>query len=292
MRRQQLIGASIVCCVIFLIVAVTIALPRCGAGEEQGVEAFRLDTLLADSLEQAWQDAHPPYQKPAKPVYKRPYVRDTVPLLMQPFDPNTADSLTLLQLGLRPWQVRNMLRYRAKGGVYRLPEDLKKLYGMTDSMFAALQPWIQITSLPADSLVQPVKLGHEKRDTVLNLNTADTASLQFIRGIGPTMARRIVQYRDRLGGYASVSQLSEIKGLADSVQACFVVEPAALRLIYVNSATLSVLVRHPYISYEQAKQLADLHRRLTIRDESVLLKRGIFSPEELARLRPYLSFDK
>lgn len=267
-----------------------VVVPRCSShAEQEEISAFQMDTLLADSLEQAWQAEHPRYQRQPRKVYAS-YRKDTIEILLQKFDPNTADSLTLLHLGLRPWQVKNMLRYRAKGGVYRQPEDMKKLYGMTDSMYLILEPWIEIMPVPTDSVIVPIRLGHEKRDTILNLNTADTASLQFIRGIGPTMARRIVQYRERLGGYVSVSQLAEINGLADSVQVHFVVEPVDVRLIYINMASVSMLVRHPYISYEQAKQLEELHRRRTIRDEEDLLKRGIFTHEEVERLRPYISF--
>ena len=68
--------------------------------------------------------------------------RDTIEIRMQIFDPNTADSSTLVHLGLKPWQAKNMLKYRAKGGRYRKAEDLKKLYGMTDSMYQALTPYI------------------------------------------------------------------------------------------------------------------------------------------------------
>ena len=37
------------------------------------------------------------------------------------FDPNTADSTMLLRLGLSPWQVRNIYKYRARGGRYHRP---------------------------------------------------------------------------------------------------------------------------------------------------------------------------
>ena len=56
------------------------------------------------------------------------------------FDPNTADSTQLLRLGLQPWQVRNIYKYRASGGIYRKPEDFARLYGLTVKQYRELQP--------------------------------------------------------------------------------------------------------------------------------------------------------
>ena len=70
------------------------------------------------------------------------------------FDPNTADSSQLLRLGLQPWQVRNIYRYRAKGGIYRRKEDFARLYGLTVKDYRRLEPYIRISAdyQPAASL--------------------------------------------------------------------------------------------------------------------------------------------
>jgi DNA uptake protein ComE-like DNA-binding protein len=72
------------------------------------------------------------------------------------FDPNTADSTQLLRLGLQPWQVRNIYKYRAKGGVYRKKEDFARLYGLTVKDYRRLEPYIRISSdyLPAATLLK------------------------------------------------------------------------------------------------------------------------------------------
>ena len=72
------------------------------------------------------------------------------------FDPNTADSTQLLRLGLQPWQVRNIYKYRAHGGVYRQPSDFARLYGLTQKQFLELAPYIRISSdyRPAAELVR------------------------------------------------------------------------------------------------------------------------------------------
>ena len=61
-----------------------------------------------------------------------------------PFDPNTADSLQLSRLGLAPYQIRNIYRYRAKGGVFRSPQSFAKVYGLTRKQYRDLEPYITI----------------------------------------------------------------------------------------------------------------------------------------------------
>ena len=119
-----------------------------------------------------------------------------------PFDPNTADSNQLLRLGLQPWQVRNIYKYRAAGGIYRKPLDFAKLYGLTVKQYRELEPYIRISSdyLPASTLVKeerqerdtlkyPIKL---KETETLLLNEADTNALRKVPGIGSAFARAIV----------------------------------------------------------------------------------------------------
>ena len=76
------------------------------------------------------------------------------------FDPNTADSTQLLRLGLQPWQVKNIYKYRAAGGIYREPLDFAKVYGLTVKQYRELEPYIRISSdyLPASTLVKTREL--------------------------------------------------------------------------------------------------------------------------------------
>ena len=108
------------------------------------------------------------------------------------FDPNTADSTELLRLGLHYWQVRNIYKYRAAGGVYRRPADFARLYGLTRKQYRELEPYIHISSdyAPAAGLFAEER--HERRDTThryptklkvgeqLDLNLSDTTALQRV----------------------------------------------------------------------------------------------------------------
>jgi competence ComEA-like helix-hairpin-helix protein len=230
--------------------------------------------------------------------------RDTIAIRMEVFDPNTADSSTLVHLGFKPWQAKNMIKYRAAGGKYRKPEDLKKLYGMTDSMYQALTPYIyiareEVDSVAVDSLRKDSlpRWEEENKDTILNLRTADTVELKMIHGIGSYRARQIVRYREQLGGFVSVEQVLEAKGMenvdADSLLAHFWIDSVKIEPMNVNSVGVQRLSRHPYLRFEQAQAIYEL-RRKKIRLDSIQQLQQIecISAETLEKIAPYLNFDK
>ena len=238
------------------------------------------------------------------------YTYDTIRICLRPFDPNTADSTTLLQLGLKRWQVRNLLKYRAAGGTYRKSSDLRRLYGMTDSMYLALEPYICIDTLRfarrdtirRDSI--PLKYKSLKKDTIIELNSADTLSLQYIRGIGSGIAKQIVRYREQLGGYYSAEQIRDIARLReydrdtliyftfDSVLPHLTACADSIRPVPVNHSSVQRLQHHPYLRFEQAKALYTLRRnRFKLKSIDELRSLPEFTEQDLERLKWYLSFE-
>ena len=230
------------------------------------------------------------------------------------FDPNTADSTQLLRLGLQPWQVRNIYKYRAAGGIYRQPEDFARLYGLTVKQYRELEPYIRISNdyRPASTLVGKRNQGERSLDSVKNhpsaplvhpypkkigegehvvLNTADTTALKAVPGIGSYFARKIVQYGQRLGGYVSIDQLDEIENFPQEAKRFLVIEQAQPQKLNVNSLSLDELKRHPYINFYQAKAITD-YRRLhgPLKSLNDLRLSKDFPPEAIARLLPYVAY--
>lgn len=307
LTREQWLGVAI----LIVLVGVTLfCLHRFQPRQDESISSVN-DSILSDfARHQALQDSL------WKVSMKKKYQRDTIAIDMQLFDPNTADSSTLVHLGLKTWQVSNMLKYRAKNGRYRKAEDLKKVYGMTDSMYQSLLPYIQIDTLAVARHRDSIRRSYydtvvvdtipryvsPKRDTLLNLRTADTTELKLIRGIGSYRAQQIVRYREQLGGFSSVEQLREIKALqpllsdsvaADSLLTHFWLDSVKINPLYVNGARVEVLQRHPYLSFTQAKSIYELRRRKVHLDSIQQLEQlDCFTAEELQRLRPYLSFKK
>ncbi len=218
-----------------------------------------------------------------------------------PFDPNTADSTQLLRLGLQPWQVRNIYKYRAHGGIYRSKKDFARTYGMTVKQYRELEPYITISKdyRPAstlfaketherDTLRFPVKLKEGER---VELNTLDTLQLRKVPGIGSYYAREIVRRGQRLGGYYSVDQLDEIDGFPQDAKKYFAVNTAAVHKLNINKLTLQQLRRHPYLNYYQAKAIADyrrLHGNIKSMDELRFCKD--FTEAAISRLQHYVEY--
>jgi DNA uptake protein ComE-like DNA-binding protein len=221
-----------------------------------------------------------------------------------PFDPNTADSTQLLRLGLQPWQVRNIYKYRAAGGVYRQPRDFARLYGLTLKQYRRLEPYIRIKEedMPAeryfykyepieerDTMKYPIKLQAEER---IVLNRADTAQLRKVPGIGPYFARKIVEYRERLGGYYRVQQLLEIEDFPETAVDFFIIpDDTQLRKLNINRLSLNELKRHPYLNFYQARAIVDyrrLHGTIQSLDQLSLLRD--FPREAIERLTPYVEY--
>ena len=221
------------------------------------------------------------------------------------FDPNTADSTQLLRLGLQRWQVNNIYRYRARGGVFQRKEDFARVYGLTQGQYRRLEPYINIAPdyRPASELVNDnSRKPAVERDTLryprklkvgetIVLNTADTTLLKRVPGVGSYYANRVVQYGKRLGGYASVSQLLEIKGFPQDALPYFRIENAQVKRINLNKATVSQMQQHPYINFYQARAITD-YRRLhgPLKSLNDLSLHPDFPPEAITRLLPYVEF--
>lgn len=292
---------------VILVIGTLIAVKRLRPQEDVEVGWSNDSTKMEFVAYQVRQDSI------RKAQWKKTYKRDTIAIRLQVFDPNTADSSTLVHLGFKPWQAKNLLKYRAKGGRYRKPEDLKRLYGMTDSMYQILQPYIQIVRTEVDSLRMDSmgrdslwrdttrydsmpKWQHVKKDTILNLRTADTTELKLIRGVGSYRAKQIVRYRDALGGFVRVEQLREVEGMelvADSVMKHFVLDSANVKQLNVNSMGVRQLSRHPYLRFEDAKAIYELRRRKVKLDSiEQLYELETMSEETIKKVAPYLNFDK
>ena len=224
------------------------------------------------------------------------------------FDPNTVDSLTLIQFGIKAWKVKNFLHYRAAGKVFRSAEDIGDTYGWTAEDVQRLTPYVSVGTAyqkrketprfeerkeHKEEGARPVETKKFYTLTKVDVNEADTAMLRRIPGIGEKISVAIVRYRQRLGGFHSVEQLREISIVSPELLEWFTVSSsAAVQKIHLNKASFQVLNSHPYISYEQTKALLQYIRLYgKVKDEETLLATGIFTKEEMEKLRPYIVYE-
>lgn len=253
-------------------------------------------------------------------TYERQYASPKVHLA--DFDPNAADSVELRSLGLPSFLVRRIINYRIKGGVFKTADDFSRIYGLSEQQFERLKPYIVIReqsiekmlgkeaylsmdrktvsknkNLSYDSLKyrvyrQDSSLIKYPEGTVLDLNTVDTMQLKHVPGIGSGLARMIVSYRNKLGGYSSVNQLQEIGYIDTTINKWFHLVEPIYRPLRVNHANLDQLRNHPYMNFYKARTILEFRRkRGKIKGLSQLSMFQEFTEKDLQRLKPYLNFE-
>ena len=283
---------------IALLLTVIIIVPERPVSEEPAV--FSRDSLVLKNFESEVLSRTKKRSESRRPKE----MGKTVDLFF--FDPNLADSIELSRLGLSSFVVRNVLKYRAKGGRFSSPESFSRIYGLAEDKFKDLKPYIRI----AGSFAQKPQLvktdshvpAAEKRDsvrvfkypegTLVDVNLADTVELKKIPGIGSGISRAIVGYRHRLGGFYALEQLEEISYVTPELLKWFKIGTVPIRKLAVNRASLDELRAHPYLNFYQAKVIVE-HRRKRgeIKSLSQLSLYEEFTEKDLSRLSAYVSFD-
>ena len=224
------------------------------------------------------------------------------------FDPNKLDSTGFIRLGIPPYLVANILKYRSKGGVFRKPEDFCKIYGMKETLCTELTPYIFIEKeLKTNGLFsedrKSIHAVAEKKEKysaskieVIELNSSDTIQLKKLKGIGNVYADRIMKYRDYLGGFYQAEQLKEVYGISEelflSLEPQLTVDVSRIKKIRLNHGELNSRLRHPYLKKEQLSALILFRqKKRTIDSFEALKELPEFSDEDWKRLTPYLSLE-
>lgn len=190
---------------------------------------------------------------------------DKTPLKLFVFDPNTIDSAGLDSLKMPRWIKRNLLKYRSSGAVFHQKSDLRKLYGMSDSLYAQLQAYVRILPItkekyePHPRAVSLSKAAPPRPRALIDLNSPFAASLSIPHIVGEKRCLSIIKYRDRLGGFYSVSQLAEVYSIGDSLlptlAGYYFADPSAINKRNLSDETWKSLVSHPYIDSYLAKHI-------------------------------------
>ena len=207
------------------------------------------------------------------------------------FDPNTIGITEWLKLGLTEKQAAVIEKYKSKGGKFRKPEDLKKIYVLSDEMKEKLLPYIVIAKEKDNDFKTIVE-----KPLILDINSADSGDFEELRGIGPARAARIVKYREQLGGYISIDQVAEVYNLPDSVyqeiKPHLILKEVNIKKLNLNEADYETLKKHPYIKGKIAGALIKW-RGYNGRFESLDQLKEIKPMNELQleRLKPYISIE-
>jgi DNA uptake protein ComE-like DNA-binding protein len=215
------------------------------------------------------------------------------------FNPNTITEEDAQKLGLSKKLSATLINFRNKGGKFFKPEDLKKLYGLSPELYKELESYVLIPNSTHEikrDTVYPTRSFEKKAytKTVVEINTADSLSIVYLKGIGPGFTKRIMKYRSMLGGFHSVNQLKEVYGMTDSTFALLSsqikIDDQSITKIPINAIDFNSLRKHPYFNFQTAQAIVNYrfkHGKLTEADFKAL---GIFSEEKLRLILPYLSY--
>jgi len=185
------------------------------------------------------------------------------------FNPNTATEAELSALGLSKRVIRTLLNFRSKGGQFYQKEDLQKIYGLKQEEYEQLAPYIEIPTKAAPNLSSavakasiPGDLPHsyEKAPVVIDINQSTAEEWQQLRGIGPAYAKRIISFREKLGGFVNIEQVAETYHLPDSTfQAIRLsLRPSPItNPLAINTAEAKQLQAHPYLNWKQANAIVN-----------------------------------
>lgn len=180
------------------------------------------------------------------------------------FDPNTLPIGEWQKLGLSEKTSKTIDKYRSKGGKFYKPEDIKKIWGMPEGFYERVKDYIVITSAQnnyqKNDFEKITYTKPEKKALTVNVNEADSSAFIALPGIGSKLATRIVNFRDKLGGFYSIEQVSETYGLPDSTFQkikAFLRLDGSVKKWNINTATKEELKAHPYIKWNLANAIVE-----------------------------------
>ena len=231
-------------------------------------------------------------------AYSKKTYNNTFTGTMFYFDPNTLDAAGWQRLGIKDKTIASMQKYLTKGGRFKEPDDLRKVWGLRDDEKERLMPYVRIAAVAQTTYTNNYtpyeKKPFEKKVIApVDINAGDSAAFDALPGIGGGYSRRIINFRNRLGGFYKVEQIAETFGLPDSVfqkiKPLLIISGNDVRKLNVNTAKEEELKAHPYIRWQLAKVITEYKKQhgdfKTLQD---LKKIMTIDEETYNKISPYL----
>ena len=212
------------------------------------------------------------------------------------FNPNNLPTEDWQRLGFSDKQIRVIKNYETKGGKFYSKENVKKMYCISEMEYNRIEPYISIPVAKA-MYDEKSKKKFEKPVIVVDIGTADSAELVLLKGIGPSFARRISIYRNKLGGFAFKEQLKEVWGFSDSLYQSLLPEICLkdsfnIKQINLNKADFNEMRNHPYIGYQLSSMISNYRQQHHgFKDLDEIKKLPLVNEQLYSKLAPYLTID-
>lgn len=182
------------------------------------------------------------------------------------FDPNSITSADWIKLGVPEKVINHIIKYRQKGGRFYKKEDLQKIYGFDQKVYDKLEPYININSevskIFPTNRTSPTNNKYTAPVTLkIELNAATESDLDKLPSIGESFAKRIVKYRQMLGGYYMKEQLMEVYGFDsiryNKIKGLITIDESRIVKIALNLADIKLMGKHPYIGFKNAELIIE-----------------------------------
>ncbi|MFN5209278.1 MAG: ComEA family DNA-binding protein [Bacteroidota bacterium] len=212
-----------------------------------------------------------------------------------------------MDMGFTPAQAAVITRFRNALGGFSSLQQMKKCF-VLDETFLELgrDRFVYDALSPSHSKPQKDSIRANAGDVsaslipkprVIDLNSADTAILQSLKGVGPYWAKRIFRYKEKLGGFLHPSQLLEIEGmdslLFQSISPSVVVDTSFVYRIPINRVSAYKLQQHPYFGKNLAVALVNYRERHgPFRSPGQLRHCLLVDHQIFRKIVPYLSFSE
>jgi competence ComEA-like helix-hairpin-helix protein len=220
-----------------------------------------------------------------------------------PFDPNTATIDEWMRLGVREKTANTIQKYISKGAKFYKPEDIKKIWGLNPKDAERLIPYVSIKAVKKEYPQNEKKEYSEKKNysnkdpiQKVDINLADTSEYIALPGIGNNLSKRIVAFREKLGGFYSIDQIGETYLLPDStfqkIKPRLIVDSKAIKKININLATVDEMKAHPYIKYYIANAIFQYRKQHGNFSSTEDLKKIMLVTEDFFnKTSPYLTVE-
>lgn len=176
--------------------------------------------------------------------------------VLSPFNPNFITDYRAYVLGLSTAEVDRLQAFRAKNKYVNSAKEFQQVTQVSDEWLAKHKEYFKFPDFAQKSSFSSAKPTVVRK----NINTATYEDLVAINGIGDYSAKKIIQERDKFGGFVSAKQFRFIERLPANVYVVlekhFTVNtrPVVVK-IDINRANIDDLQQIPYINYKVARSI-------------------------------------
>ena len=207
------------------------------------------------------------------------------------FDPNIIAIHDWVNMGFSQKQAESIVNYRERFGPFKRKEDLKRVYVVSEKKYAEIEPYIKISNQENNDHNIPDK-PIVVQNKVIELNTATLEELMSLRGIGEGYGNRIINYRNKIGGFVEFNQI-ETLSISDDAKLALkeyaIINPDAVQKTNINRASKDELKAIPFSNWSVVSAILK-QRDLGVISNLDFLSEKEISTENKIKFELYLSF--